>query len=379
MKKILLIILFLTFLVGIFFYLIKRPPSTVNNNLNIQEGIRLPEIQTSPQRQDPDVEVIADNLQIPWEVAFLPDKEMLVTERPGRLLKIGKDKKVYQIEGVRHIGEGGLLGITLHPNFAENNYIYLYLTSSSGTQIVNRVERYHFDNDKLTDRELILDGVRGSSNHDGGRIEFGPDRYLYITTGDAEKPSLAQDKNSLNGKILRIKDDGSIPPDNPFGSAVYSYGHRNVQGIAWDNEGRLWATEHGRSGVLSGFDELNLIEPGKNYGWPTIQGDKSAAGMVNPIIHSGASETWAPSDVEFIGGDLFFTGLRGSALYQVKLSGVSVTSIIKHFDKEFGRLRAARMGTDGYLYITTSNRDGRGTVNQRDDKLIRINPNVFTK
>lgn len=363
------------------------PTSPKSGQFDIQEGVKSPKVQDEGSK---DIEIIAENLEIPWEVAFLPSGEMLVTERPGRLLKIGQDRTIIQVSGVRHVGEGGLLGMALHPDFENNQLIYLYLTSSDAGKIVNRVERYKLEGNSLTNRKVILEGIEGASNHDGGRIEFGPpfvplsgttggkpDYFLYITTGDAQKPDLAQDTNSLNGKILRIKDDGSIPSDNPFGNAVYSYGHRNVQGLAWDGSGRLWATEHGRSGVLSGLDELNLIEPGKNYGWPEIEGDEKQTGMVNPIIHSGASETWAPADAEFVKGSIFFAGLRGVTLYEAKLSERSVTTLVKHLSGEYGRLRGVRLGPDGFLYITTSNRDGRGQVRQGDDKLIRINPRIF--
>ena len=250
MKKYLITIAGVLVLIGILFsiYKVKKsqspsPTSFDTGTLDIEEGVKSPEI-----------EVVAENLEIPWEVAFLPSGEILVTERPGRLLKIGKDRTIIEVSGVRHVGEGGLLGMALHPEFENNQLIYLYLTSSDAGKIVNRVERYKLGGNSLTNREVILEGIEGASNHDGGRIEFGPDRYLYVTTGDAQKSNLAQDTDSLNGKILRIKDDGGIPSDNPFGNAVYSYGHRNVQGLAWDGSGRLWASEHGRSGVLSGLD-----------------------------------------------------------------------------------------------------------------------------
>ena len=374
-KGIVIALAILLFGTGVYFYQKFSPQGSSQQTFDIQEGIKTPQI--SPTEEGPDIQVVAENLQIPWEVAFLPNGELLITERPGRVLKIGADKQVYEIQGVRHVGEGGLLGMALHPNFSSNRFVYLYLTSTSNGSIVNRVERYRFENDSLTGREVILEGIAGASNHDGGRIEFGPDGLLYITTGDAQQPSLAQDTNSLNGKILRVQDDGSVPPANPFGNEVFSYGHRNVQGIAWDSAGRLWATEHGRSGVLSGLDELNLIEPGKNYGWPEIQGDETQSGMTNPVIHSGASETWAPAGAEFVNESIFFAGLRGATLYQARLSETNVTSLIKHFTQEYGRLRAVRLGPDGYLYISTSNRDGRGSTNEGDDKIIRVNPRIF--
>ena len=324
-----------------------------------------------------DIEVVVRDLEIPWEVAFLPNNEFLITERPGRLVRIGRDRRVIEVEGVHHIGEGGLMGMTLHPKFAENSFIYLYFTTRQEDRITNRVERYKFQNDALTGRRLIIGGILGSSVHDGGRIEFGPDGYLYITTGDAGNSDLAQNKNSPNGKILRVKDDGSIPADNPFGSAVYSYGHRNAQGLTWDKDKRLWATEHGRSGIQSGLDELNLIESGKNYGWPQIQGDQERVGMIRPVINSGPSETWAPAGATYASGRIFFAGLRGETLYEAQIDGVKLKTLKKHLVGKYGRLRAVRLGPDGYLYITTSNRDGRGNPRPDDDKLIRINPRAF--
>jgi len=327
-----------------------------------------------------DVEVVAQDLDIPWEIVFLPSGEMLVTERPGTLLKIGNNREVVQkIEGVVHIGEGGLLGMALDPDFEKNNFIYLYSTSKDNSGYINRVEKYQFDGNKLTERKVILEGITGSANHDGGRIRFGPDGKLYVTTGDAETPALAQDTNSLNGKILRINSDGSIPADNPFGNAVYSYGHRNPQGLAWDNEGRLWETEHGPSGLQTGDDEVNLIERGNNYGWPDIRGDETKAGMQTPIINSGRTDTWAPSGLEYYNGALFFAGLRGSALYEAKLTRDKITGLTAHFKNEYGRLRTVKLGPDGYFYILTNNTDGRGTPKAGDDKIIKINPEIFLK
>ena len=360
----------------------------------LKPGVDVPAGQESGESAPLGPAIFADNLEIPWEIAFLPAGDLLVTERPGRLTRIDKDGNRYEISGIAgpvHRGEGGLLGIALHPEFSENKYIYLYFTYSiDGGNLLNRVSRYKLENDVLSDELVIVDGIPGASNHDGGRIEFGPDGMLYITTGDSGNSNLAQNLGSLAGKILRVRDDGSPPISNPFleplGSGrvpnsntlyVWSYGHRNPQGMTWDSEGNLWATEHGRSGVASGFDELNLIEPGKNYGWPTIQGDGARAGMEKPVIHSGADYTWAPGDAEYVDGSIFFTGLRGSALYEAKIEGRKVKEIKAHFANEFGRLRAVRLGPDGHLYITTSNRDGRGTIREGDDKIIKINPEIF--
>jgi glucose/arabinose dehydrogenase len=334
------------------------------------------ESSKSVEQTDNSIEILSDNLNIPWDLAFLPDNQILITERSGRLILLGNDKKIINVEGVTHIGEGGLLGMALHPDFNNNSLIYLYLTSSSDGKTVNRVERYKYNNHTLSERQVILEGILGSRNHDGGAIRFGPDKLLYITTGDAENPNLAQDSNSLNGKILRITDQGEIPADNPFGNAVYSLGHRNPQGLAWDDKGNLWETEHGRSGSESGYDEVNLIEKGANYGWPVIQGSEEKEDMKTPIIHSGKVNTWAPAGLEYLNGFLYFTGLRGESLYKAQIVDGKMALFERRLEKVYGRLRAVKVGPDGMLYITTSNKDGRGNPKNNDDKLLRINPSL---
>src|SRR3990167_8919408 len=227
--------------------------------------------------------IVAQGLDTPWAIAFLPDGNMLVTERKGAVRLVDKSgnlqsEPVVTINTVKEIGEGGLLGMTLHPKFPENGWVYLYYTyESQGDNTKNQVVRMKYTNGQLTDEQIILDNIPGASNHNGGRIKFGPDNYLYITTGDAQEPSLAQTKSSLAGKILRVTDEGKPTPGNTFNTMVYSWGHRNPQGIAWDSNGNLWETEHGPSGgsLGTGNDEVNLIEPGKNYGWPVIQGDQT--------------------------------------------------------------------------------------------------------
>lgn len=317
------------------------------------------------------VSVVATGLRIPWGIAFLPGGDLLVTERPGKVLRIGADKKGYAVEGVRHAGEGGLLGIALHPDFAANHFVYLYMTTSEG-KLQNVVERYTFANDQLTFDRTILSGIPAANNHDGGRLAFGPDGFLYVTTGDAENADNAQNTKSLAGKILRLRDDGSVPEDNPFGNAVWSYGHRNPQGLAWDASGQLWATEHGRSVPLSGYDELNKIAKGGNYGWPEIQGDAGRERMTKPVLHSGASDTWAPASLAFLGGSLYFGGLRGEALYETKAAGTPFLET--HFKNTYGRIREVALGPDGFLYLTTSNTDGRGSPKTGDDRVIRVDP-----
>ena len=320
----------------------------------------------------PAITAIAVNLEVPWALDFLPDGNIIFTERPGRIGMIDTVKgllaaPLLTIVEVAHRGEGGLLGIVAHPDFELNGFIYVYYTYENNRELRNKVVRYRRQDSKLVEATDIIADIPGASIHNGGQIQFGPDRLLYITTGDASNSDLAQDIKSLAGKILRLNPDGSIPPDNPFpDSAVYSYGHRNPQGLAWDDTGRLWATEHGSSAM----DELNLIEPGGNYGWPIIRGDESAPALQSPVRHSG-SETWAPSGLSFYNGSLWFGGLRSQSLFEVTL-GDGAAAPYRHLERQWGRLRAVATGTDGYLYVTTSNRDGRGLPLTEDDRILKI-------
>lgn len=278
---------------------------------------------------------------------------------------------------VVHEGEGGLLGVEIHPDYPGVPWVYLYFTFRNGTRLENQVVRYEVDVVTLnvtSSPRQILGGIPGASIHDGGRLKFGPDEYLYVTTGDAANAAWAQDPDLLAGKILRVDENGTVPADNPFpGSPVYSYGHRNPQGLAWDGEGRLWATEHGSTAT----DELNLVEPGNNYGWPTIRGEETAPGMEPPVLQSGTATTWAPSGLCYCRGSLFFTGLRSETLWEATptLTGDGFSASLQaHLDGEFGRLRAVAEGPDGFLYLLTSNRDGRTIPGQGDDFIYRVNP-----
>ena len=336
----------------------------------------LPE-RSIPDAEDADstadtIEIVATDLNIPWEMVWLPDGTTLITERPGQLVQLGTDGEVRRVDvpRVSVLGEGGLLGMTLHPEYEDNNWLYLYRTYREDT-VLNEVVRYTYDQATHTLHEelTIIDAIPGARYHDGGRIAFGPDGYLYITTGDAVEPRLSQDRDSLAGKILRVTEEGAVPEDNPFGTPVYSYGHRNPQGIAWDDAGRLWSTEHGQRAQ----DELNRIEAGGNYGWPEIEGDETAEGMKTAVVNSGTNETWAPSGMSIVGDTIFFTGLRGARLYRADIIDENRVELSTYFAEEYGRLRTAVLNpTEDALYLLTNNTDGRGSPEENDDRVIRV-------
>lgn len=344
--------------------------SATFRNQNKKSATSLPsETSVIENKQETSPQIFAQNLDIPWAIAFLPNGNMLVTERPGTVKEIDKDgnaKTIFTVPDVKPEGEGGLHGVAIHPQFSTNNYVYLYYTyNASPTQ--NKVVRYKYQNGSLTEDKVILAAIPGSIFHNGGRIKFGPDNFLYITTGDAQNPSLAQDKNSLGGKILRTTDEGKPAPENPFGNEVYSYGHRNPQGIFWDQNGTLWEAEHGPSAN----DEINKIEPGKNYGWPDYVGTKSGPGITTPFATSG-SATWAPADIIVFNKKVYFAGLRGTAIFTFDIDNPS--KVIALYKGEYGRIRELILGPDGNIYFSTSNRDGRGTPEATDDKIIKLSP-----
>lgn len=318
------------------------------------------------------VQTIATGLEIPWAVAFLPDGSALVTERAsGRILQVrapsvdeadagpAEVTEVARIPDVAAEGEGGLLGIAVSPDYATNRWVYVYYTSLTD----NRIARLRLGGSP----EPIFTGIPKARNHNGGRIAFGPDGYLYVGTGDAGRRENAQDLATPAGKILRITADGQPAPGNPFGdSPVWSYGHRNVQGLAWDDRGQLYATEFGQNR----YDELNRIEPGRNYGWPEVEGTGGGEGQVDPIATWSTSDA-SPSGLAILDGRAWLACLRGEKVYRVGLDGAGAQQLLTD---RYGRIREAIVAPDGTLWLTTSNRDGRGDPRDGDDRILRLLP-----
>lgn len=342
------------------FFLLSLYVINKNKNQNKKTEVK----EKTPKNQSL-ITVVATDLDTPWSIVFLPDGRMITTEREGMVRINGKI--IGKINNAVEIGEGGLLGADIDPNFKNNGYVYFYYTTKKGVEIKNRVVRLELKNNKLLNEEILVDDIPGAFVHNGGRIKFGPDGHLYITTGDAGNTALAQNQSSLAGKTLKLDQQKKL--------TIFSYGHRNSQGLAWDEKGRLFATEHGRSGLASGLDEINIIVEGKNYGWPVIQGDEEKKGMEKPLIHSGKT-TWAPAGIAYFKGRFYFGGLRGQALYQ--LSFVNGRPKIKeYFKNQFGRIRDVVVGPDQMIYFSTSNRDGRGKPKEGDDKIIKVDPKIF--
>jgi len=342
-------------------------------------------------------------LEVPWSLVFLPDGRALVSERPGRIRLI-RDGVLQEepyavlaaVEGGKGLigfilelavgGEGGLMGLALHPDFPEEPYLYAMHTYRGPDGVKNRVIRLEDRGDHGRFDKVIIENIPGGLNHNGGRIAFGPDGMLYVTTGETFEAQLAADLNSLGGKILRLTPEGKVPEDNPFpDSPVYSFGHRNPQGLAWHPEtGHLFASEHGPSGEfgLRAHDEINVIRPGGNYGWPNVVGAPGLKPYVDPLVVWKETAV-PPAGMAFYDGDLFVAVLGRGALIRISLAqlgpGYRVERIERWFaqaphETRLGRIRDVVAAPDGRLYFLTSNRDGRGSPRPGDDKIYRLEP-----
>ncbi|MDQ3634961.1 MAG: PQQ-dependent sugar dehydrogenase [Acidobacteriota bacterium] len=359
------------------------------------------ELPLPKERPQFEVETVATGLEVPWSIVFAPDGRIFVTERPGRIRVIDKDgklleKPLFVVKDVELESETGLMGMTLHPNFAENHLLYFaYVYENSGDKFV-RVSRYKETGETLTDGKTIIEAIPAAKYHAGMRLGFSPvDKKLYITTGDGTKQKRSQDLSSINGKTLRLNDDGTIPADNPFINTknarpeIWTYGHRNAQGMDWHPETNLmWQTEHGPSlidGVSyfkkrTGGDEINIVERGKNYGWAKISHDMTKEGMETPLIEY--SPAVAPASGTFYRGDtfpefknnFFFGALKGESLIRLVIDGRKITAQEYLLKKKYGRIREVAVSPEGYIYFSTSNRDGRGDVANEDDRILRIVP-----
>lgn len=340
------------------------------------------------------VETVATGFDTPWDMAWGPDGQLWVTERGGRVSRLnttnGRRTTAGQIPGVTESGESGLMGIAFHPDFSSQPFVYLAHTYTQGGSLRNQLVRARWDAQTLGTPEVLLSDIPGASIHDGSRLVVGPDRLLYMTTGDAANAALAQDPNSLAGKILRLTLAGQPAPGNPFGNAVYSLGHRNPQGLVFHpTTGALYSTEHGPGDN----DEVNLIVAGRNFGWPTVHGacdddtgSERAFCRANDVIEPLATwtPTIAPTGADIYAsnlipqwrGSLLFTTLNGRALYRLTLSpdGQRVTDRETLYQSDYGRLRDVLVGPDGSVYLATSNRDGRGNPAADDDRILRIRP-----
>ena len=351
-----------------------------------------PIAETTPGNTEYKVETVATGLEVPWAIAFVPDGRIFVTERPGRIrvIKNGvlEPTPLATLTDIVSGGEGGLMDLTLHPNFATNHLLYVSFVASGSPKQV-KVVRFKESAAGLTEPKTIVEGIAAAMFHCGCRCRFGPDGKLYITTGERFEKDRAQDLNDLCGKTLRLNDDGTIPSDNPFfgqagkRSEIWSYGHRNSQGVAWHPEsGLMFQTEHGPSGsdAPGGGDEVNVVEKGKNYGWPIIHHTQTQAGLESPLLEY--TPALAPGGCMFYSGklfpqwknDFFFVGLAGKRMIRAKFSGKTPLSQEAFFSDVYGRLRDVAEAPAGSIYFCTRNRDGRGSPSGEDDRILRIVP-----
>lgn len=336
------------------------------------------------------VESVLTGLEVPWSIVFDPTGNMLFTERSGNLSILEKGARKHRVIGeideVVQQGEGGLMGLALHPDFSSNGFLYLSYTYRLRSSLANKVVRYRLGNGVLSEKKTIISYLPGSAVHNGCRLRFGPDRKLYVTAGDAAERDLAQDASSLGGKILRLNDDGSVPKDNPDrSSAIFAMGVRNPQGIDWHpTAGLLFETEHGPSGFdgPGGGDEVNIIEAGQNYGWPVIHHRQEKSGYKSPLLEY--TPAVAPASGMFYSASLFpkfrnnffFGGLRGTRIQRVILDEKDARKVQKEEELLlgiFGRIREITQGPDGAIYFSTSN-TSRGRRSEEDDRILRLVP-----
>src|SRR5215468_1713948 len=312
--------------------------------------------------------VLVSGLAVPWAIAFLPGGDALVTERDSaRLLRVtpqGGVSTVGTVPGAEPYGEGGLLGVAVSPSFGQDRQVYLYVSTAAD----NRIVRFRYSGGRIGPLDPVVTRIPRAAIHNGGRLAFGPDGMLWATTGEHGEPGLSQDRESLAGKILRMTPDGGPAPGNPFGTLVWTYGHRNVEGMAWDGAGRMYATEFGQDR----FDEINRIVKGRNYGWPAVEGAGGGGRYADPEV-TWPTDQASPSGAAIAAGSLWAGALRGERLWQIPLgrSG-AVGAPVAHLAGEYGRLRAVVRAPDGSLWCTTSNRDGRGNPGPGDDKILVI-------
>ena len=315
------------------------------------------------------IRTIASGLTAPWGLDFLPDGTAIVTERDTRRVLAIRDGNVRQIgtiEAAAPQGEAGLLGVAVSPDFDRDRTLFFYVSTPDD----NRIVKARYADGDLAPATPILTGIPNGFIHDGGRLEFGPDGYLYASTGETGTPEMAQDRDALGGKILRITADGDPAPGNPDpDSPVWSWGHRNVQGLAFDDTGQLWASEFGQNT----FDELNRITRNANYGWPMFEGDGGAPDYTDPQVVWRTAEA-SPSGLAYADGHLWMASLRGERLWRVDVDGKRARKPRDFFVGDYGRLRTVEVAPDGNLWVTTSNRDGRGEPASNDDRILLVRP-----
>ncbi|MDU5509627.1 PQQ-dependent sugar dehydrogenase [Enterococcus gilvus] len=332
-----------------------------------EDSATVSELSGTKESDGQEAEVIAENLAIPWSIER-HNETFYISERGGTIAKISDGEVERQSVSLERplssASEAGLLGFVLYPDFSESQKGIAYYTYEDNGNRLNRIVELTLANDEWQETAVLLDGIPSGSTHHGGRIKIGPDKKIYATTGDASQPDLAQDRDSLAGKILRLNFDGSIPDDNPFSNSyVYSYGHRNAQGLTWSSDETMYASEHG----ASANDEINRIREGRNYGWPDIEGSEERDGMESPLFTSGNSQTWAPSGMAYKDEALYVAGLRGTAILRFDLDSEEEKQVVNGF----GRIRDVFI--DGNtLYFVTNNRDGRGSPDNQDDRLVKV-------